>query len=90
MTALPAFVDLAAVADVLDELGHEIEQLGAALCRDPAFAAFHIGDLQAIDHIAQKQHALAILMRADCPAEALAIMGLDDLRVRLSTPHPGN
>jgi hypothetical protein len=89
MTALPAFVDLTAVADVLDELGHEIEQLGTALCRDPAFAARHISELQAIDHIAQKQLALAVLMRADCPANALAIMGLDCLRMRLTTPDPG-
>jgi hypothetical protein len=89
MTDLPAFIDLAAVADVLAELGHEIETLGATLCRDPAIAARHIAELQAIDHIAQKQHALAALIRAECPVSALAVMGLDNLRIRLSTPDPG-
>jgi len=71
----PAFVDLAAVADILGELGNEVEQLGVTLCMDPDVAARHIEALQAFDMIAQKQRGLAQLLRAACPVSALARAG---------------
>ncbi len=83
MSALPAIVDLAAVADVLSELGDKIEAIGALLCSDPALAARHMEAMQAFDLIAQKQRGLAVLLRADCPASALAALGLDELKLRL-------
>ena len=42
--------------------------------------------LQAFDLIAQKQRALAALLRADCPVAALAALGLDELKLRLGSP----
>lgn len=86
MSALPAIVDLAAVAEILGELGNEVEQLGVRLCQDPAVAARHIEALQAFDLIAQKQRGLASLLRADCPVSALAALGLDELKLRLGSP----
>ena len=53
-----------AMAEVLGELGSEIEALGEVLCRDEDFAARHMRELQAIDLIAQKQRALASLIGA--------------------------
>ena len=86
MSELPAFVDLASLAEVLDDLGREIERLGEILCGDPAMAATHMNELQAIDLIAQKQHALSSLLRAECPKSALAALGLEDLRQRIEAP----
>lgn len=86
MSAVPAIVDLAAVADILGELGSEIEELGTLLCCDPAIASRHLGALQAFDLIAQKQRGLAALLRADCPVTALAALGLEELKVRLGSP----
>lgn len=86
MSAIPAFVDLAAVADVLGELSNEVEQLGVTFCLDPDVAARHVGALQAFDMIAQKQRGLAALLRADCPITALAELGLDELKQRLGSP----
>ena len=56
------------------------------MCADPAMAANHLLELQAIDLIAQKQHALATLLRAECPKSALAALGLEDLRQQIGTP----
>lgn len=85
MSAVPVFVDLAAVAEVLGELGNEVEALGVSLCNDPAVASQHMAALQAFDLIAQKQHGLAALLRAECPASALAALGLEELKLRLGT-----
>jgi len=52
-----------AMAEVLGELGTEIEALGEVLCRDDGFAARHVRELQAIDLIAQKQRALAAILQ---------------------------
>ncbi|WP_174522589.1 hypothetical protein [Novosphingobium lentum] len=85
MSALPVFVDLAAIAEVLGELGNEVEQLGVSLCCDPAVAVNHMHALQAFDLIAQKQRGLAALLRAECPTTAKAALGLDELKVRLGS-----
>lgn len=86
MSLIPTFVDLAAVAEILGELGNEVEALGVSLCCDPAVAAAHMEALQAFDMIAQKQRGLAALLRADCPVSALAALGLDELKLRLGSP----
>lgn len=86
MSAIPTFVDLGAVADILGELGNEVEELGVRLCCDPDVAARHIEALQAFDLIAQKQRGLAALLRADCPVTALAELGLEELKQRLGSP----
>lgn len=75
---------LSEIAEVLLELCSEIEELGASLCRDPALMQAHIADLQAIDHIAQKQRALASLLTAECPVTALDSITLEDLKERLA------
>lgn len=84
MSAPFAAIDLDRVASVLDGLGQEIETLGARLCADPSFVAMHLDDLQAIDRIAQFQHALARVLRAGCLASALDLAGLDELTLRLT------
>lgn len=86
MKASHSFVDLAAVAEILGELGNEVEALGVSLCRDPELVARHVEALQSFDLIAQKQRGLAALLRADCPVTARAALGLEELRLRLGTP----
>ena len=76
---------LAAAAEVLIELGNEIEALGTALCRDPALAETHMHELQAIDLIAQKQRALASLFAAGLSESAIESVGIDAVRAKLST-----
>lgn len=75
---------LASVATLLEELGHEIEALGATLCGDPAFAAKHIAELQAIDLIAQKQHAIAGLLSTSISEDAVNNLHIEALKDRLS------
>jgi len=84
MSAPFAPVDLTRVADVLDSLGAETEALGEALCADPAIVAAYLTQLQALDRIAQFQHALAVVLRSDCPSTAVAQTGLDELVDRVT------
>lgn len=70
-------------AVVLAELSHEIERLGAELCADPEFVERHITALQAIDLIAQQQHAIAELLQAECPVSGIEQIGVEGLQERL-------
>lgn len=70
-------------ARVLAELGHEIERLGAELCADPEFVARHLTALQAIDLIAQQQHAIAQVLLAECPISGIEQIGVEGLQQRL-------
>ncbi|HQS69296.1 MAG: hypothetical protein B7Y36_17145 [Novosphingobium sp. 28-62-57] len=83
MSAPMVPIDLARVAEVLDMLGEEVEALGRQLCTDPALVATFMNELQAIDRIAQHQHALASLLRADCMTSAVNSLGLEELAQRL-------
>lgn len=80
---------LTTVADVLQELAGEIENLGTSLCTDPDVLQRHIGTLQAIDLIAQKQRWLATLLQADCPLDAVNTIGVETLKARF-TPMPSH
>lgn len=71
-----------AMAEVLGELGSEIESLGEVLCRDEDFAARHMRELQAIDLIAQKQRALAAIVAAGFSAVEMRRISLEALRHR--------
>ena len=73
-----------AMAEVLDELGTEVEALGEVLCRDVAFADRHCRELQAIDLIAQKQRALAAILAAGFCEQEMRRISLDALRERFS------
>lgn len=75
----PKFV---AMAEVLGELGAEIEALGEVLCRDEDFAARHVRELQAIDLIAQKQRALAAIVAAGFSAAEMRRINLEALHLR--------
>ena len=86
MTAPPPAV-ARGVAEVLGELAQEIELLGATLCTNPEFAASHMGELQAIDLIAQKLGSLSGLLRADCAETAIGQVQLDALRQRFAHLH---
>jgi hypothetical protein len=71
-----------AMAEVLGELGTEIEALGEVLCRDEGFAARHMRELQAIDLIAQKQRALAAIIAAGFSETEMRRISLEALRAR--------
>lgn len=73
-----------AVAEVLHDLGSEVETLGHELCADPEFVERHLEHLQRIDWFAQHLTQLAMVVGASDPAGALSTLGLDDLRARLS------
>lgn len=71
-----------AMAEVLDELGAEVEALGEVLCRDATFADRHYRELQAIDLIAQKQRALAAVLAGGFSEQEMRGISLDRLRER--------
>lgn len=73
-----------AMAEVLGELGSEIEALGEVLCRDEDFAARHMRELQAIDLIAQKQRVLATILAAGFSASEMRSISLEALRHRFA------
>lgn len=77
-----AFATHRQIAVVLDELSEDVEALGAALCLDGEIAVRHMGTLQSIDLIAQKQRSLAGLLRSDCPEKGLERIAIDALRDR--------
>ena len=76
---------LATVADVLHELATEIEDLGTTLCLDTAIIQHHVGTLQSIDLIAQKQRWLATLLQADCAHTAVSTIGVEALKARFAS-----
>jgi hypothetical protein len=78
---------LTTVADVLQELATEIEDLGTSLCMDPAIIQNHVATLQSIDLIAQKQRWLATLLQADCPLTAVKTIGVEALKARFASPN---
>jgi hypothetical protein len=71
-----------AMAEVLNELGAEIEALGEVFCRDAGFAGKHMRELQAIDLIAQKQRALATILAAGFSEAEMRRISLDALHAR--------
>lgn len=71
-----------AMAEVLLELGSEVEALGELLCRDETFAARHVRELQAIDLIAQKQRVLASIIASGFSEEEMRRISLDALHKR--------
>lgn len=71
-----------AMAEVLLELGTEVEALGEVLCRDQTFAGRHVRELQAIDLIAQKQRALAAIIAAGFSDAEMRRISLEALRSR--------
>ncbi|WP_313437877.1 hypothetical protein [Novosphingobium sp.] len=75
----PRFV---AMAEVLGELGAEIEALGEVFCRDEGFVARHMRELQAIDLIAQKQRALAAILAAGFSEAEMRRINLEALHER--------
>jgi len=77
------------MAAMLAEISIEIEQLGEVLCHDPEFVRRHVRELQAIDLIAQKQRALADMLRAECPISALDAVGLEEVVGRFRALGPG-
>ena len=74
-----------AMAEVLNELGTEVEALGEVLCRDATFVERHCRELQAIDLIAQKQRALAAILAAGFSEHEMRRISLDTLRERFSS-----
>lgn len=77
-------------AGILLELAAQVEALGARLCTDPAVIARHIGELQIIDLIAQKQIHLAELLLAECPHAAVDAMSVEDVKLRIGNSLKGH
>lgn len=75
---------LQTAADILVEMSEEIEALGATLCGDPAVLGSHLGALQGIDLMAQKQRWLATLLRAECRDSEVARISVESLRQRFN------
>ncbi len=90
MTAmLPLQPAATGIADELDALAAQIEDIGAGLCADPEVVRSHAVSLQNIDLVAQTAKGLAHLLRADCKIEAISSLGLEALQERLSVFTPG-
>lgn len=70
------------IAEELDLLHRDVEQVGAALCADPALAREHMALLQRLDEIGQRHHHLATVLRAADPEAAVNGIGLDRLAGR--------
>ncbi|MEM9310682.1 MAG: hypothetical protein AAGA34_04480 [Pseudomonadota bacterium] len=70
-------------ADALEDLSHEVEGLGAALCADPDIAARYLDQLQGVDRIAQSLEQLAHVLRAPQPDEAVDTVRLTHLQDQL-------
>ncbi len=73
----------ACIADELELLATDIEQIGVDLCADPHIAASHSASLQSVDLVSQTARGLALVLRADLDPEAIAGLGLEGLRAKL-------
>lgn len=71
------------IAEQLARLAIEIESLGGELCADAEMMARNITALQAIDAIAQQQHCLAGVLRADDYDRAVDALTFAELKERL-------
>lgn len=76
---------LALLADELDAARGELEQLGLALCGDPDLARRHMGELQSLDHIGQRQMAIAAILRSPDRTVAARDVALEAIRRRLGS-----
>ena len=75
---------LAALADELDAARRDLEALAATLCADPDIVLRHLGALQTIDEVGQRQAVAAAILRAPDPLAAAAAVPLEAVRRRLS------
>jgi hypothetical protein len=73
------------LAAELDAMSVELERLGSELCASPLLASEHFLTLQSIDLLAQRQRALAELLRDPDWSLALDRCCLEDVRQALST-----
>ena len=84
MSSCSAPIDQARIADLLDQFGQELEELGVTLCGDSAVVQSHIASLQALDRIAQFLRGIASLLVAPDFASELAASGLGELQAALA------
>lgn len=75
------------IAEELENMRQETESLGTMLCSDPDVAMRHMNALQSLDLLGQTQLALAKILRAEDPDQALADTDLHNLRERLMNSH---
>lgn len=75
---------LAMLASELDAAKVQLEQLGLALTLNPATAAAHVRELQALDHCSQRCASVAAILRAEDMAAATHAASLESIvdRVR--------
>jgi hypothetical protein len=76
--------DLAAkVAAELDQIWHDLEDIGVSLCSDQAMAQQNITQLQRLDELGQRSRWLARLISAKDPQRLISEITLHSLAVRL-------
>lgn len=71
------------IADELDQMRDDLEELGSELCGDEAILHRCMGFLQKFDEMGQRSRWLATLLRADDPGDVLDEITLQSLADRL-------
>ncbi len=75
----------ALVADELDQIRVVLEEMGVQLCCDPEIVRSHLGALQTIDELCQRNENLARTLRASDMASEAALITLESLRARMQS-----
>lgn len=73
----------AKVAAELDQIWHDLEDIGVSLCSDHAMVQRNITQLQRLDEMGQRSRWLACLIRAEDPQRLISEITLNSLAVRL-------
>ena len=73
----------AKVAAELDQIWHDLEDIGVSLCCDQAMVQRNIAQLQRLDELGQRSRWLARLISAEDPQRLISEITLQSLAVRL-------
>jgi hypothetical protein len=73
------------IADELDRIRVVLEDMGVQLCCDPEIVRSHMGALQTLDELCQRNENLARTLRASDMAAETALISLESLRTRMQS-----
>lgn len=73
------------IADELDRIRTVLEDMGIQLCCDAEIVRSHLGALQTIDELCQRNENLARTLRAPDMASEAALITLESLRTRMQS-----
>jgi hypothetical protein len=76
------------IADELDRMREDLEELGVSLCLDEAVMHRCMTHLQRLDELGQRSNWLAELMRAENPVARVNDITLGSLALRLKNGTP--